>query len=151
MSSYILYVLKLEQGRYFVGVTNDIALTFSEHKAGDMTAWTRLFRPKAVEWSHPMIHIHDLDVVTKEYMRVYGIDKVRGGRYTSVKLTQAQHNALKKEFRQAHKTTTQVIQDWTPNDAGRLWYCAKCDKKYDIERECEQHMCICTKYLAPIA
>jgi predicted GIY-YIG superfamily endonuclease len=87
---YWLYILKLEQGKYYVGVTSrSVSKRVSEHQYGFMGAkWTRRYKPIQI------IDKRDLGVttydraeqyetrVTTRYMKKYGINNVRGGLLT---------------------------------------------------------------------
>lgn len=37
-----LYVLQLENGKYYVGKTNDITRRYNEHKEGKGCEWTKI-------------------------------------------------------------------------------------------------------------
>lgn len=82
-----LYVLELEGGRYYVGLTGDVAVRFSRHANGDGADWTRLHKPIRIvrsvntgtRNSQEAVKIEDM--VTVELMRQHGIDRVRGGCY----------------------------------------------------------------------
>ena len=82
-----LYVLKLESGKYYVGITAKTPeLRFKEHVSGYTgAAWTRKHKPIKI------ISSMDLGVVTRaraeefenrvvrKYIGKYGIGSVRGG------------------------------------------------------------------------
>jgi predicted GIY-YIG superfamily endonuclease len=84
---YWLYVLKLEGGKYYIGVTSRTPEErFKEHKNSYYGAeWTKIHKPLRIEQSK------DLGVttynkaeeyenkVTRHYIKNYGIDSVRGG------------------------------------------------------------------------
>lgn len=103
-----LYVLDLAHGCLYVGVTTCPARRLRQHREGgaDGAAWTRLHPPlpgrdfrvlRPVEGSPGL----DEDKETKEWMRRYGIDKVRGGAYAAPTLTAAQVDTLKHEMNHA--------------------------------------------------
>lgn len=95
---YQVYILKLENGKYFVGHTQSI-----ENLNSQITK-------NHIEWLviNPYIKIlkvinncdkFDVDKYTKKYMEVYGIDNVRGGTYYQPILTTEIINQIKKEIK----------------------------------------------------
>jgi len=98
-----LYVLKLQAGRYFVGTSDDVLNAFREHRSGEGCEWTRRYRPVALYKTHYNVNVFEEDKVTKEFMALYGIDKVRGGAYTSVELDSFQRMFLEMEIQHASK------------------------------------------------
>lgn len=87
---YSLYVLKLEEGKYYVGITSKTPEErFKEHKNGFYGAeWTKIYKPIKIDQSI------DLGIttferaeayenkVTRKYIKEYGLDNVRGGNIT---------------------------------------------------------------------
>jgi predicted GIY-YIG superfamily endonuclease len=100
--SLCIYILFLQDGCYYIGKTyKDPSVRFEEHKNGQGCKWTSI---------HPPIHIVDIiygvdhfdeDKYTKQYMKLYGIEKVRGGAYTTIKLQTATVSLLQKELNSA--------------------------------------------------
>ena len=84
----IVYVLKLEDGCYYVGMTHDLNRRLSQHYGGTGALWTRLHKPISVEKIYFLNHgeTNLEDKITREYMNIYGEDKVKGGKYCSVKI-----------------------------------------------------------------
>lgn len=76
-----IYVLKLADQCWYVGRTEriDVALRIDEHGAHAGSAWTRLHRPIRVDLVRPNAKATDEMALVVEYMRQYGIDRVRGG------------------------------------------------------------------------
>lgn len=84
-----LYVLELEQGKWYVGISTNVPKRYQQHVKGFASAaWTKKYKP---------IRIHDtkdLGIcsidraelfegrVTREYMEKYGDNNVRGGDLT---------------------------------------------------------------------
>lgn len=82
-----LYVLELEGGNYYIGITTDVERRYAEHVAGGGAVWTTLHKPIRM-LSHTSLG--DIDVCaaeriesikTVELMRRHGVDHVRGGFY----------------------------------------------------------------------
>ena len=82
----VIYVLKLEGDRWYVGKTHNVEKRFNEHLCGKGSAWTSKFKPLEVYETLKITSPFDEDKVTKEYMLKYGIDKVRGGAYSTSEL-----------------------------------------------------------------
>ena len=98
-----VYVIALEDGCYYVGQTENLKRRLKEHAAGGAMAseWTKLHRPiEPVEAivEHVVETVFDEDTVTKMCMREFGIDKVRGGSYSTPYLSPAQIALLEKEL-----------------------------------------------------
>jgi predicted GIY-YIG superfamily endonuclease len=93
-----IYVLLLEQSRFYVGKSSDVEMRFAEHCGGVGCEWTRLYPALLVFERRPVTSLFDEDNVTKEYMRRCGIDRVRGGSYSQPILLEWQLSALKAEF-----------------------------------------------------
>jgi predicted GIY-YIG superfamily endonuclease len=87
---YWLYILKLEQGKYYVGVTSrSVSERVSEHQHGFMGAkWTKRYKPiKIIDKRDLGVTTYDRAEqyetrVTTRYMKKYGINNVRGGLLT---------------------------------------------------------------------
>lgn len=89
MKHWFLYVLKLKQGRWYVGISTDVEKRFSQHKSGFAgAAWTNKFKPIKV---HDVQDLGFCDIekaqlyegrVTRKYMEQYGDNNVRGGDLT---------------------------------------------------------------------
>lgn len=87
---YYLYVLQLEQNKYYVGVTSkDPNERFNEHKIGFYGAeWTKIYKPLKIDQSidlgltsYAKAEEYE-NKVTRKYIEKYGIENVRGGNLT---------------------------------------------------------------------
>ena len=96
---YQVYVLKLENSKYFVGHTKTTKNLPGQIEKLNI-AWLK---------KNPYIKIlkiynncdkFDVDKYTKKYMELYGIENVRGGSYYHMKLHQNILKQLEKEFEQ---------------------------------------------------
>ena len=101
MAGKRLYVLELENGKYYVGTTYNLQRRFQEHVDGEGSVWTQKYAPVAIERSVPVDGPLHEDRVTKELMLKYGIDNVRGGSYCSIDLDDGKYQSLTTELRSA--------------------------------------------------
>lgn len=99
--SFIVYILKLEDGYYYVGRTKLLNLNkrIQAHKHGRGSAWTKLHRFIDVVHIRQTDNIFMEDYLTKRLMLKYGISHVRGGAYSMVTLPDFQEQALNYELR----------------------------------------------------
>lgn len=93
-----LYVLKLQDNKYYIGKSANVERRFNDHTTGNGSTWTRKHVPISIEKSIPINSPFDEDKLTKEYMAAYGIDNVRGGSYVTVELSNEQKRFLKREI-----------------------------------------------------
>jgi predicted GIY-YIG superfamily endonuclease len=94
-----IYVLKLEGGKYYVGKSKNVAERYKQHLSGDGATWTRSHKPLKLIESRPLKNDHDETNLTKDLMKKYGVDNVRGGAYVSLVLDEATKSVLEREFR----------------------------------------------------
>jgi cellular nucleic acid-binding protein len=99
-----LYILELASGKYYVGKTTDVGKRFDQHKSGAGSAWTKKHTPIKILETRPITSPHDENNVTKDLMKKYGVDNVRGGAYTAVDMPEQQEDAIRHELRAAHDT-----------------------------------------------
>ena len=84
-----VYVLKLEDGCFYVGMTGNVDRRLVQHTNGTAATWTTLHRPLAVLHRIPVgavdysLAARFEDEVTISTMSVHGIENVRGGQYCS--------------------------------------------------------------------
>jgi len=71
---------------------------YEQHIKGSGSAWTRKYKPVSLEKTIENVSSFEEDKVTKEYMSKYDIDKVRGGSYVEVELSDFHTDALKLRF-----------------------------------------------------
>lgn len=84
-----IYILKLTQGKYYIGKSNNPTLRIHEHfnGSGNGSMWTAFYKPTEVIAIIPNSSIYDEDKYTLEYMDKYGIDNVRGGTFSNPTLS----------------------------------------------------------------
>ncbi len=149
-----LYILQLEDGKWYIGKTDNIQKRFEQHKNGYGSAWTRLYKPIKISETRPIISIHDENNVTKDCMKIYGIDNVRGGSYTQEELEEYQYECLKYEIRcisdccfkcgRSGHFSKNCMED-LDHDEEVFWECEKCKEQFETESDCEKHEKTCSK------
>lgn len=113
-----LYVLKLENGKYYIGKTENVFKRMSYHKDTKANKWISTNPIVDLLEMRPCNKPTDENALVKEYMSRYGIPNVRGGSYSTFRLNKA-------EF--------QVLQHELHHDAG---LCFKCKKTGHFAKNC---------------
>ena len=113
-----IYVLQLEEGKYYIGKTNNPTFRLENHFGSNGSAWTKKFRPTKVVELIPDCDDYDEDKYTKKYMAKYGIENVRGGSYVQIELSEFHTEALKMEI-------------WAANDR-----CTQCGREGHFVKDC---------------
>ena len=147
-----IYVLQLANKKYYVGKTTDVMKRFNEHKSGSGSAWTKLHAPKKILECRPLINDHDENNVTKDYMKKYGIENVRGGAYTQTSLPEHVNALLNTEFRSNKDTCykcgeaghfasrcKKVEDDEEEEEEEVVWGCDYCDRTFTTQYGCRVH------------
>ena len=155
-----LYVLQLANKKYYVGKTTDVLKRFNEHKSGNGSAWTKLHAPKKILECRPLINDHDENNVTKDYMKKYGIENVRGGAYTQTTLPDHVKTVLNTEIRSNKDTCYkcgeaghfanqcgQVEEEEEEEEEEQVfWGCDYChERRFTTEYGCRVHERSCKK------
>ena len=77
--SPLVYVLKLQDNKVYVGITMNFNLRWAQHMAGEGAKWTRMHKPlevvEIITNASPGLE----KAKTLEYMEEYGWENVRGG------------------------------------------------------------------------
>lgn len=124
-----LYILQLEHGKYYVGKTDDISRRYAEHKDGMGSEWTKLHKPVKMLETRQIKSEDDETVVTKELMKKYGVDNVRGGAYCQRELPDYVEEMIQHETRSASDKCYKC---------GKTGHFAnKCNRKSSFKGTCE--------------
>lgn len=115
-----IYCLRLENGKYYVGKTNNLEYRIKQHFNGEGSDWTKINKPVDIHETHDERDEFDENNTTKKYMSEFGIDNVRGGSYCNVFLPDVEIRLLEKELKSA-------------NDE-----CYKCGKSGHIAKNCKK-------------
>lgn len=93
-SSDKIYVLALEGGFYYVGKSKNPEDRLAAHKAGDGPEWTKLHRPIRMQVIGSCNTIYDELNITLRFMLLRDVQKVRGGPFVNVELTEEEEHVI---------------------------------------------------------
>jgi predicted GIY-YIG superfamily endonuclease len=94
-----LYILQLESGKYYVGKSANPAERYKQHIEGNGAAWTKKYKPVKFLETRALTGTHDETNLTKDLMKKYGVDNVRGGAYATITLDDPTKAVLEREVR----------------------------------------------------
>jgi len=81
-----IYILALNNGKYYVGKSENVKERLRVHQSGKGAAWTRIHKPIKIQEIKKNVGKFDEDSTTLELMDKYGIENVRGGTYSNPNL-----------------------------------------------------------------
>ena len=157
-----LYVLQLAGGKYYVGKTKNVADRYKQHLSGDGAAWTRKHAPTKLIETRGLKDEHDETNVTKDLMKKYGVDNVRGGAYVSIEIDEATKSVLEREIRGdndkcfkcglgghfANRCPITVREEPEVVEVN-VWGCEHCDKEFTSMTRAIAHERRCTSKPQP--
>jgi len=158
----ILYILQLQDNKWYVGKTADLAARFRQHQSGAGSAWTRMYPPVGIQESRRLKDSYDETNTTKEYMKKYGIDNVRGGAYAQPILTEEVEKVLRQELRgdtdacftcglkghfaskcpitiREKKPSNRLKKKYVREEEEDEWECQYCDRTFTTKFGCSVH------------
>lgn len=94
MSVTSFFLFELEHGKFYVGASADPVKTFEECREGLGPAWTQIHRPVRIREVVGVAHVSHLDQQVRHWMLQYGVENVRGGSWTGVRLTDRDRQVL---------------------------------------------------------
>jgi predicted GIY-YIG superfamily endonuclease len=96
VTTKMVYVLELENGKYFVGSSEQLETCYEQHKNGGCHEFTTKYTPvKILEQTLTMSKYDEVNMVYK-YMEKYGVSNVRGGPYQSINMSASEAMELQK-------------------------------------------------------
>ena len=161
--SETIYILELKNNKYYIGKSNNVEKRFKDHMNGTGSTWTKLHKPIKILKEIPNCNNFDEDKYTKEYMSKYGINNVRGGTYTQIKLDNNTIKLLEKEMRGSNNSCfkcgskSHFAKDCNANanyeseseEEVYVWCCEYCNEEFEDENKCIKHENICNKKKSP--
>lgn len=125
----MIYVLKLNSNKWYVGKTNNINSRLKQHISGNGSSWTQLYRMEKLVEQKDIKSPFDEDMTTLEYIAKYGIENVRGGSWSQVKLTEDQIINIGAMINSANNTCFKC------NEPGHIAKYCKNKKEKEKEKE----------------
>src|SRR4051812_36337317 len=96
---FTVYVLKCSDDKYYVGkTTRNIDDRYHQHCSGYGSEWTRIYRPIRIVENEQSDSVHLESNKTLEYMKIYGVDNVRGGEYSKVNLSAEEEQYIRRSL-----------------------------------------------------
>jgi len=131
-----IYLIELKSNKYFVELTDNIINNLKTDFYRFNYDWTRKYEPlKIIE----IIIIEDvdvnkLDVFVEKYMKLYGIDNVRGGKYNTIKLESESILELK-------LIENNYIGNKNRNNDSliKVWFCKHCGQDFTSKEKALIH------------
>ena len=150
-----VYALKLANGKYYIGKSDNLEQRIGNHFTGSGSAWTREHAPVKVVEVRENVSRFEEDKMTKEYMEKYGIDNVRGGAYTQVDLPDESKESLRREIRGSIDVCFKCNRSghWANQCYARtveIWVCENCDSEFDTQQQAERHERSCGSRRRPV-
>jgi|688.fasta_scaffold16185_10 hypothetical protein len=141
-----IYVLKLGNGKFYVGKTSNPQFRLDSHFRSCGSEWTRIHKPMEVLELIPNCDEYDEDKYTRMYMDRHGVDNVRGGSYVSVHLDSSTKAQL---MHMSNGTNNRCFkcgeQGHFAKDCDIVWCCDYCDKEFETKQKCEHHEELCSR------
>jgi len=143
-----IYAIQLEQGKYYIGKTNDPSFRIESHFTAYGSAWTRKYKPIRLVELVPNCDDYDEDKYTRKYMDRYGVENVRGGSFVSIELdqstidhlTQMNHGTNGRCFTCGkHGHFANQCHSHDESEYEDIWCCEYCEKEFTDERKCANH------------
>ena len=105
-----IYILKCKNDKYYVGKSDNIKNRLLEHSNKMGSVWTQIHKPIDVKETIETDDPYDEDKYVIKYMDKYGIDNVRGGSYSKIKLSNETIIGLVKKIAHASDKCMKCLQ-----------------------------------------
>ena len=130
--------MELENNKYYVGKTSRIEERFEKHLNGRGSEFTKKYKPIKIHKVYKELSEFDEDNHTKKYMKIFGIDNVRGGSYCNINLSNQQIDLLNKELCTTNNTCYRCGRDthFANLNNNTKMICYRCGRYTHYERNC---------------
>ena len=111
MSGRKIYVLRLENEKYYVGRTKDFSKRYDQHLKGRGSPWTQINKPIGTVLINDELLNTDENEMTFRMMALHGIDNVRGGSYCMLTFTQNVLFKLQHQISRYNEILIDIVND----------------------------------------
>jgi hypothetical protein len=166
MSITNIYILKLQDEKYYIGKSNNVQKRFEKHLNGTESVWTVIHKPISIEKIIPNSSIYDEDKYVKEYIYKYGIENVRGGSYQNNILNDREKYLLLNEIYRNNNicikckrighlakdcyAKTTIDGNTLEDSDDTIFECENCTTEFFNEEMCLKHEQKCFKFICKI-
>ena len=139
-----IYILKLTTNKYYVGKSFDVPSRYKQHVEGRGSTWTKKYPPIKLVETRPLSSPHDETNTTKDLMKKYGVDNVRGGAYCMVELSDETKKILEHELRASTDSCYKCgkkghFARYCDEQKEEVWGCEYCDRTFTTRFGCMVH------------
>lgn len=137
-----IYVLQLEDDRYYVGKTSQLERRIIQHSRSRFNDWTKKYKLidfiEEFEAKGPF----DEDLTVLRYMKIHGIDSVRGGSFSDVFLSKDTKKTITCMLKNTSETCFRCGENhfssecYTLNAKNKDKSCYQCGEKGHIAKAC---------------
>lgn len=96
---FYIYILKLQNGKYYIGKTHHLKNRMNDHFNSKGSSWTKIHPPLKILKQYKTNDSFEEDKMTLMYMKDKGINNVRGGSFSSKFLSPCDLQVLQKMIR----------------------------------------------------
>ena len=107
-----VYILRLERGKYYVGLTTSPVRRLGQHFSGIGAAWTRKYRPRDIEIVKPGNADEEFKL-TLEMARIYGWQNVRGSYFCATTNFELPSIVKENNYGEIRKRYPNAYKIWT--------------------------------------
>ena len=142
-----VYVLRLRENKYYVGKTLNPRFRVNEHFSSTGSKWTKKYKPIDLHQLIPDCDDFDEDKITIQMMQKYGISNVRGGSFSTSKLSKSDLSTINKMIKSSSDLCFNCDEygHFASNCPKKYkkeiteWQCSYCDKIFTTKKGCLFH------------